>query len=219
MQIAKTAAAVLREADGQLNSAAAVASNVAFALSPVDANFVAQANLGAPFQIESGRIAEEKAATADLRDYAHLMVVTHVPVVDGLNSILSGSESQRPRRHCCNALRTTMIASLKAGTGAAFDRDYVQGQVDYQKGSAALFRCEIQNGVDHDLKEFAERTLPNLQRALKLAKSDVISRWSKQVARVDGSRSRWGDREQNPRLRDQRNHRPPLTEGMHKAVV
>ena len=33
-------------------------------LSPDDYNFVAQANLGAPFQIDSGRIAETKATTA-----------------------------------------------------------------------------------------------------------------------------------------------------------
>ena len=32
-----------------------------------------------------------------------------------------------------------MIASLKADTEAGLDRDYVEGQVDYQKGNAALF--------------------------------------------------------------------------------
>jgi putative membrane protein len=68
-----------------------------------------------------------------------------------------------------------MIASLKAGHGAAFDRDYVNGQVDYQKGNAALFQYEIQNGADPDLKDFARRTLPkiedHLQRALRLAKN------------------------------------------------
>jgi putative membrane protein len=48
-------------------------------LSPVDYNFVAQANLGAPFQVDSGRLAEENATTAAIRDYAHLMVVTHIP--------------------------------------------------------------------------------------------------------------------------------------------
>jgi putative membrane protein len=57
-------------------------------LSSVDYNFVAQANLGAPFQIDSGRIAERKGSTAAIRDYAHLMVVTHVPVVDALNKVL-----------------------------------------------------------------------------------------------------------------------------------
>jgi hypothetical protein len=83
-----TAAAGQPGADAQPNSPAQMASNAAATLSPVDYNFVAQANLGAPFQINSGRIAEEKATSADIRDYAHLMVVSHIPVVDGLNSIL-----------------------------------------------------------------------------------------------------------------------------------
>jgi putative membrane protein len=69
-----------------------------------------------------------------------------------------------------------MIASLEAEQGAPLDHDYVRGQVDYQKGNAALFRYEIQNGSDPDLKEFARHTLPkiedHLQRALALAKSD-----------------------------------------------
>jgi hypothetical protein len=71
-----------------------------------------------------------------------------------------------------------MIASLKAEHGAAFDRDYVNGQVDHQRGNAALFQYEIQNGTDPDLKEFARRTLPKiedyLQRALRLAKNSKL---------------------------------------------
>ena len=64
----------------------------------VDYNFVAQANLGAPFQIDSGRTAEKKATTAAIRDYAHLMVVTHIPVVDALNKILFSRRISRRRR-------------------------------------------------------------------------------------------------------------------------
>jgi putative membrane protein len=166
-------------ASTQTDGAAEVASNAASALSPVDANFVAQANLGAPFQIASGRIAEKKAATADIRDYAHLMVVSHMPVVDGLNSILQRKRIVAPPETLLQGAYDSMIASLKSDAGAAFDRDYVGGQVDYQKGNAALFRYEIQNGADPGLKEFAQRTLPkiedHLQRALKLAKSSVAS--------------------------------------------
>jgi putative membrane protein len=66
-----------------------------------------------------------------------------------------------------------MISTLKADRGAAFDRDYVNGQVEYQKGNAALFQQEIHSGSDPDLKQFARQTLPkiedHLQRALKLA--------------------------------------------------
>src|SRR3984957_15451599 len=164
-------------ASTQTNGAPEVASNAASALSPVDANFVAQANLGAPFQIASGRIAEKKAATAEIRDYAHLMVVSHIPVVDGLTSILQRKRIVAPPETLLQGAYDSMIASLKSDVGAAFDRDYVEGQVDYQKGNAALFRYEIQNGADPGLKEFAQRPLPkiedHLQRALNLAKSSV----------------------------------------------
>ena len=63
--------------------------------------------------------------------------------------------------------------------GALLAEDNATGQVQrsyvYQKGNAALFRYEIQNGTDPDLKEFARRTLPkiedHLQRVLTLAMS------------------------------------------------
>jgi putative membrane protein len=170
------------KADDQPKSAEATVSKADSAWSPVDYNFVAQANLGAPFQITSGRIAEEKATTANIRDYAHLMVVSHIPVVDALTAILRRERVTAPPNTLLQGAYDAMIASLKADRAATFDRDYVEGQVDYQKGNAALFRYEIQNGTDADLKEFAQRTLPkiedHLQRALKLAKSVEIARAS-----------------------------------------
>ena len=162
------------------SSSLAVASKAGSGLSSVDYNFVAQANLGAPFQIASGRIAENKATTADIRNYAHLMVVTHIPVVDDLNAILRRKQIAPPPDTLLRGAYNAMIASLKADAGAALDRDYVEGQVEYQKGNDDLFRYEIQFGTDPDLKKFAERTLPkiddHLQRALKLAKREQIAR-------------------------------------------
>jgi putative membrane protein len=70
-------------------------------LSALDYNFVPQANLGAPFQVESGRLAEKKATTAHLRDYAHLMVVTHIPVIDDLDATCSTRAQPRRPTPCC----------------------------------------------------------------------------------------------------------------------
>ena len=156
-------------AHAQANSAAAAASKAASTLSPVDYNFVAQANLGAPFQIDSGRIAEQKATTANIRDYAHLMVTSHIPVVDDLNAILRRRHIAAPPETLLQGAYDAMIASLKADTGAALDRDYVEGQVDYQKGNNALFQYEIQNGADPELKAFAQRTLSKIEDHLQLA--------------------------------------------------
>lgn len=160
---------------GQTSAMQAVA-----ALSSQDYNFVAQANLGAPFQIDSGRIAEKGATIAEIRDYAHLMVVTHIPVVDALNKILAHKNIAAPANTLLLGAYATMISSLNSETGAALDRDYVEGQVDYQKGNEALFQNEIEHGTDPDLRQFARATLPKIvdhrDRALKLAGETTASK-------------------------------------------
>jgi putative membrane protein len=141
-------------------------------LNAVDFNFVGQANLGAPFQVDSGRIAETKSTSPALRSYAHLMVTSHIPVVDALNVILQ-RKIITASNTLLHAAYDAILFTLNADHGTAFDQNYANGQVEYQKGNAALFRQEIQNGSDSDLKEFARETLPkiedHLQRALKLA--------------------------------------------------
>jgi putative membrane protein len=141
-------------------------------LSAVDFNFVGQANLGAPFHVDSGRLAETKGTSPAIRSYAHLMVTSHIPVIDALNAILH-RKNITPSDTLLDGAYNAMLSTLKADHDAAFDRDYVNGQVEYQKGNAALFQQEIQNGNDADLKQFARQTLPkiedHLQRALRLA--------------------------------------------------
>jgi putative membrane protein len=141
-------------------------------LNAIDFNFVGQANLGAPFQVDSGQLAEAKATSAAIRSYAHLMVTTHIPVVDALNVILR-KKNITPSSTLLQGAYDATVFTLKADRGAAFDRNYVNGQVEYQKANAALFEQEIQNGTDPELKEFARQTLPkivdHLQRAEKLA--------------------------------------------------
>jgi putative membrane protein len=154
------------------DEAATAASSV---LGPVDYDFVAEANLGAPFQVDAGRLGETRAASAAIRDYARLMVTTHIPVVDALSEILRSKGIAAPDDTLLHGAYDTMIGTLVLERGAAFDRDYVLGQVEYQRGNAALFQNEIRNGTDPDLKSFARQTLPkiedHLQRALKLAQS------------------------------------------------
>jgi len=90
--------------------AAVAASPGPSQLSPVDYNFVAEANLGAPFQVDSGRLAGEKATTAPIRDYAHLMVVTHIPVIDALKEVLQHKGITAPPDTLLHGACDTMFA-------------------------------------------------------------------------------------------------------------
>jgi putative membrane protein len=143
-------------------------------LNAIDFNFVNQADLGAPFQVDSGRLAEANGGNPAIRDYAHLMVTSHIPVAQALTAILQ-RQHVTPSNTLLRGAYDAMISTLKADRGAAFDRDYVNGQVEYQKANAALFRQEIEYGSEPDLKQFARATLPkiedHLQRVLKLARA------------------------------------------------
>jgi putative membrane protein len=159
-------------AAGIANAQTGVPREAPATLTAVDFNFVGQANLGAPFQVDSGRLAEKKGGSASIRNYAHLMVTSHIPVTEALTAILQ-QKDVTPSNTLLHGAYDAMLSSLKADHGAAFDRDYVNGQLEYQKENAALFRQEIENGSDPVLRQFARETLPkiedHLQRVLRLA--------------------------------------------------
>ena len=99
------------------------------------------------------------------------MVSSHVAVNNALDAILR-KKSAVPPPTLLKAAYSTMISSLEHEDGKTFDSDYITGQVFYQNANAALYKYEIANGVDPDLKDFAEQTLSkiedHLQRALNL---------------------------------------------------
>jgi putative membrane protein len=141
------------------------------ALGPADTYFVSQTSLGTPFQIDSGRLAETKGTTQGIRDYAQLMVSSHITVNDALTAILK-RKAPTPPPTLLKAAYSTIVSTLQHENGQTFDAEYVNGQVGYQRANAALYQYELANGTDPDLKAFAQQTLAKIQdhleRALKL---------------------------------------------------
>jgi putative membrane protein len=141
------------------------------ALSAADTYFASQTSLGTPFQVDSGRLAQTKGTTEAIRSYAQLMVSSHITVNNALKAILE-HKAPLPPPTLLQAAYATIIWSLQRESGQTFDAAYVKGQVEYQKGNAALYQYEIASGSDPDLKAFAQQTLPkiqdHLQRALHL---------------------------------------------------
>lgn len=96
---------------------------------------------------------------------------SHITVNNALLGILK-KKAPVPPPTLLKAAYATMVSTLQHETTESFDADYVRGQVNYQKANTALYKYEIANGTDPDLKAFAQETLPKIQdhlaRALKL---------------------------------------------------
>jgi putative membrane protein len=150
-------------------------STVSSGLGPADTYFVTQTSLGTPFQVESGRLAETRGTSQPIQSYAQLMVSSHITVNNALTALLK-NKAPTPPATLLKAAYSTMVSTLQRESGQTFDADYVGGQVNYQKANAALYEYEIANGMDPDLKAFAQQTLPKIQdhlaRALKLQSAE-----------------------------------------------
>jgi len=61
--------------------------------------------------------------------------------------------------------------TLQDRTGDAFDKEYARQQLNYQTGNDALYRWEIENGSDPDLKAFAKEVLVKIDQHFDLVKA------------------------------------------------
>ena len=131
-------------------------------LGPVDYAFIAQTNLGNHFQIDTGKLGETHASSAAVRNYALLMDSSHVQVENNLLALLQKMKVEPPQASLLSGAYKGLVEILQGEQGAAFDREYVRSQLDYQHSNDALYRWEIQNGSNRALKAYARETLPKI---------------------------------------------------------
>jgi putative membrane protein len=145
-----------------LMGAASAGNSESAQLAPVDYAFIAQTNLGNQFQIDTGKLGETHARSATVRDYAKLMDSSHVQVENNLVALLRKMNVEPPPASLLSGAYKALVRTLAGEQGAAFERDYVSSQLDYQHANDALYRWEIQNGSNPALIAYARDTLPKI---------------------------------------------------------
>ena len=138
-------------------------------LSSADHKFVEQAAAGGMAEVEEGQLAQQKASSNDVKQFASQMVTDHTKANDELKQIAQSKGITLPSHPTRAEERSE--SGLKKLSGTEFDRHYVREQVaDHQK-TVALFQKQANSGEDPELKAFAQKTLPILQRHLQMAQS------------------------------------------------
>jgi putative membrane protein len=69
-----------------------------------------------------------------------------------------------------DAQHQKLIDDLTGASAADFDKTYAQQQVDGHQTAVNLFKKYADYGDDPDVKQFAEKTLPTIQRPLDEAR-------------------------------------------------
>jgi putative membrane protein len=150
-----------------VQAACAAADKPAAALSDKDRDFVKKAAIAGMAEVEQGKMAEQKAADAEVRKFAATMVADHGKANDKLKSLAQSRGWELPG--AIDGAAKSTLDSLRAKSGAAFDQAYADGMRKDHDQAVHMFRDAAARADDADLRRFAKDTLPTLHHHKKMA--------------------------------------------------
>jgi len=157
-----------QEADS-LNKTKDTTTNVAatggVAVSNDDAKFATAAANGGMAEVELGKLAQEKATNAKVKDFGAMMVSDHSKANDEMKALAKSKGITLPA--AIDSKEQKVKDDLSAKSGADFDKAYVSNMIDDHKEDIKEFEDATKNLKDPDLKAFAVKTLPTLKMHLE----------------------------------------------------
>jgi putative membrane protein len=147
----------------------APAETAATQSAPSAQDFVNKVAISDIFEIQSSQLALSKQADKDTKPFAQRMVTDHQKTSKELKSLVDGGKVKATLPSALDAEHQKMLDDLKAKNGKDFDQSYDQIQVKAHQDAVALFNAYAKSGDDPELKKWAAKTLPNLERHLTMA--------------------------------------------------
>ncbi|HWS89198.1 MAG TPA: DUF4142 domain-containing protein [Pyrinomonadaceae bacterium] len=132
-----------------------------------DSKFVMFAAMGGMAEVEMGRLAAQKGASEDVRQFGQKMVDDHTKANEELMRIASSKGMQPPA--ALDAKHQAAMRKMSALSGEKFDREYAKMMVADHRKTVGEFQKEADRGADPEFKAFAAAQLPALQEHLRMA--------------------------------------------------
>lgn len=131
-----------------------------------DHKFALEAAMGGMMEVELGKLAAEKGASDEVRQFGQRMVDDHSKANSELMQLASGKGMTLPAAP--DAKHQAEMGKLSALSGEKFDKEYVKMMLKDHKKDVAAFEKEANGGMDAELKSFAASTLPTLREHLQM---------------------------------------------------
>jgi putative membrane protein len=126
-----------------------------------DTDFVKKAAKGNLAEVEMGRLAVQKAASPELKEFGNRMIRDHSKANRELSALAASKGVDVPKS--ASLSEDVSYAHLKMLSGKSFDDAYIKMMVDDHKEDVTAFQKAADYSQDPDVKHFASKTLPTLQ--------------------------------------------------------
>lgn len=132
-------------------------------------NFWITAAQGGVAEVELSKIAQTKATSLDVKQFARMMVADHGKANAELKALARKKGITLPTT--MNSGNQATLTELQNLSGPDFDFEYIKAMIDNHEADVQLFESQSQDDTDPEAKAFAAKTLPVLQKHLAAIKA------------------------------------------------
>jgi putative membrane protein len=132
-------------------------------LSAMDKQFMMTAAKDGMREVHMGQMAVQEGQSAEVKKLGNMIVADHTKANRELMEIATGRGVKPDLRHRMDKMSKKEMAN--------FDQAWLAMMVNDHQKDIALYQTQAQQGNDPELKAFAKKTLPVLQKHLKAVQS------------------------------------------------
>jgi putative membrane protein len=130
--------------------------------------FIQEAAHGRNSHIEMSKLAASKATNPELKQFAQMMITDHTAAGKDLEELAKKKNLTVPAD---TGAAKPMIDKLNSQSGADFDRYYAEQAVQAHESDLRLYQQQAGSGSDADVKAFAAKAVPVIQKHLDAIKT------------------------------------------------
>ena len=139
-----------------------------------DLSFSTQMSQSGLAEVQMAQLALKQSTNPKVQAFAKRMIADHTQNNQQLKSVaMAAGVGNLPND--IGPANSAQMQQLQGLSGSAFDRAYLQSQVQAHQIVASLLRSEIAQGTNNALKTYAQSTLPTIQSHLQMAQQDLRS--------------------------------------------
>lgn len=132
-----------------------------------DEGFVKKASQDGMAEVKMGELAQQRAQNPEVKEFAQHLVTDHQKVNAELQQ-LAQTKGMKTETEIGAKQKQTMNRLTKLN-GKEFDQKFVEAVVSDHKSDVKDFKKQAEKGKDADIKNWAQQTLPALEKHLEMA--------------------------------------------------
>lgn len=132
--------------------------------------FVQEAAISDMYEVEAGKIAQDRGKSAAVRDFGAQMVKAHTATTDKLKATLASTHPDITPPATVDNRRQGLLDDLRGAKDEDFDKRYISQQIDAHNEALILMKGYAKDGDTPAIKTLAGKTAPVVQKHLNMAK-------------------------------------------------